>query len=275
MLKTDFIWLLLWQIKIIDMTVYGISLLAVIPIRATPSDKSEMVSQLLFGETYKVLDQKKKWHLIQSDCDGYEGWIDTAQSTTISVSQWDSYTKAGHFFLSKPVIAISTNDNPNQVVGFGSTFCTELNTIFPKLGLEIPISDLVEFPSNFEADNMTAYAKMWLGSTYLWGGKSVFGVDCSGLVQVCAKLSGYKLLRDASMQATQGKIIDFLEETKAGDLAFFDNEEGTIIHVGILLGDQKIIHASGKVRIDIIDHHGIYNTDIQNYTHKLRFFRRL
>jgi len=114
-----------------------------------------------------------------------------------------------------------------------------------------------------------------LGSTYMWGGKSVFGLDCSGFTQLCAKLAGYQLLRDASLQATQGQIIDFLEETKAGDLAFFDNEESNITHVGIMLGEQQIIHASGKVRIDIIDHQGIYNIDIQKYTHRLRFFRRL
>ncbi len=257
------------------MTDYGISILAVIPIRALPSDKSEMVTQLLFGETYKVLDNKGKWFLIQADYDGYEGWIDTAQHAAISESAWNNYNKATHYHLSKPINAIKTNENKALMVGFGSTFCREINTIFPKLGLDFPDSDIIEFPPQFDADKMTAYAKMWLGSTYLWGGKSVFGVDCSGFTQLCAKLAGYQLLRDASQQATQGQIVDFLQETQAGDLAFFDNEEGNITHVGIVLDEQKIIHASGKVRIDSIDHQGIYNADIQKYTHKLRFFRRL
>lgn len=257
------------------MTDYGISILALIPVRALPSDKSEMVTQILFGETYKVLDRKGKWHLVQADYDGYEGWIDSAQSKIISESAWINYNKATHFYLSKPAKAIKTKENAGLMVGFGSTFCQEINTIFPKLGLDFPADDLIKFPVGFDADKMTAYANMWLGSTYLWGGKSVFGVDCSGFTQLCAKLAGYQLLRDAFLQATQGQIVDFLQETKTGDLAFFDNEEGNITHVGIVLGEQKIIHASGKVRIDSIDHQGIYNADIQKYTHKLRFFRRL
>lgn len=257
------------------MTFYGISILAVIPVRATPSDKAEMVTQLLFGETYKVLEKKKKWHLIQGDYDGYEGWIDATQSIIINESAWTSYNKSPHYYLSKPVKEIKTSENNKLTVGFGSVFCQEINTIFPKLGLDFPDDDFIEFPSDFDADKMTVFAKMLLGSTYMWGGKSVFGLDCSGFTQLCAKLAGYQLLRDASLQATQGQIIDFLEETKAGDLAFFDNEESNITHVGIMLGEQKIIHASGKVRIDIIDHQGIYNADIQKYTHKLRFFRRL
>lgn len=261
--------------KYIGMTVYGISVLAVIPIRALPSDKAEMVSQLLFGETYKVLDSKGKWCLIQTDYDGYEGWIDAAQHAQINETAWTSYNKATHYFLSIPVKEIKTNENEALAMGFGSTFCEEINTIFPKLGLNFPSDDLIKHPTDFDADKMTAYAKLWLGSTYLWGGKSVFGVDCSGFTQLCAKLAGYQLLRDARLQATQGHIVDFLQETHAGDLAFFDNEEGNITHVGIVLDNQKIIHASGKVRIDNIDHQGIYNTELQKYTHKLRFFRRL
>ncbi|MBU2558031.1 MAG: C40 family peptidase [Bacteroidetes bacterium] len=257
------------------MTTYGISTLAVIPMRSQPSDKAEMVNQLLFGETYKILAEKGKWLLIVSDSDGYEGWIDHVQNTTISKNQWIQYLKAPKTFLSKPVTAIVREDLPPMFLSFGSCISSEIKNIFPESGFIFPKEDRIELPDSFDADKMTAYASLWLGSSYLWGGKSVLGVDCSGMVQLCAKLSGYQLFRDASQQATQGEIIDFLEEAKPGDLAFFDNEEGTIIHVGILLEKQKIIHASGKVRMDNIDHHGIYNSDIQSYTHKLRFIRRL
>jgi cell wall-associated NlpC family hydrolase len=119
----------------------------------------------------------------------------------------------------------------------------------------------------------TAY--MYMNTPYLWGGKTPFGIDCSGMVQMVYKLNGYNLLRDASQQATQGEALSFIEESEPGDLAFFDNEEGRIIHVGILLEDHHIIHAHGKVRIDRLDHLGIYNVDTQRHTHKLRVIKKI
>jgi cell wall-associated NlpC family hydrolase len=116
---------------------------------------------------------------------------------------------------------------------------------------------------------------MYLNAPYLWGGVTPFGIDCSGFTQMVYKLNGYKLKRDASQQATQGEALSFIEESEAGDLAFFDNEEGKIIHVGIIMSDNYIIHASGKVRIDRIDHLGIYNVDTERHTHKLRVIKKI
>ena len=110
---------------------------------------------------------------------------------------------------------------------------------------------------------------------YLWGGKSTFGIDCSGLTQQVYKLGGYELPRDAYQQAELGEVLSFVEEAEPGDLAFFDNADGKIIHVGIILGDYKIIHAHGKVRIDPFDSNGIFNTDSQKYSHKLRFIKKV
>jgi gamma-D-glutamyl-L-lysine dipeptidyl-peptidase len=114
-----------------------------------------------------------------------------------------------------------------------------------------------------------------LNSPYLWGGKTPFGIDCSGFTQMAYKLAGIKLRRDAWQQAEQGHTINLLEETEPGDLAFFDNDEGNIVHVGIILRDHKIIHAAGKVRIDSIDHYGINNKELKKYTHKLRLIKRM
>lgn len=126
-----------------------------------------------------------------------------------------------------------------------------------------------------EKSNLIITAFMYLNAPYLWGGKTPFGIDCSGFTQMVYKLNGYKLMRDASQQATQGEALSFIEESEPGDLAFFDNEEGNIIHVGIIMSDNYIIHASGKVRIDRLDHLGIYNPETNRHTHKLRVIKKI
>ncbi len=114
-----------------------------------------------------------------------------------------------------------------------------------------------------------------MNAPYLWGGKTPFGIDCSGFTQMVYKLNGHALLRDASEQASQGIALSFIEESEPGDLAFFDNSEGQIIHVGIIMEDNHIIHAHGKVRIDRLDHSGIYNIDKKIHTHKLRVIKKI
>ena len=118
-------------------------------------------------------------------------------------------------------------------------------------------------------------AFIFLNTPFLWGGKTPFGIDCSGFTQMVYKLCGYQLLRDAKKQATQGEVLSFIEESEPGDLAFFDNENGEIIHVGIILKEYHIIHAFGKVRIDTLDHSGIFNAELQKHTHKLRVIKKM
>lgn len=251
---------------------FGICNLAIVPVRAEASDRSEQVSQLLFGEHFKIIEMTAKWVQVELAYDGYIGWIDSKQYQAISEEQYQILNNTPIVLNADLVEYITTPNNQLTSITLGASLSfldnEEINTSkYNFEGLKVcgekPKSDLVK----------TAF--MYLNAPYLWGGKTPFGIDCSGFTQMVYKLNGYKLLRDASQQATQGEALSFIEESEPGDLAFFDNEEGNIIHVGIMMENNYIIHASGKVRIDRLDHLGIYNAETNRHTHKLRVIKKV
>ncbi|MFS4481679.1 NlpC/P60 family protein [Hyunsoonleella sp. 2307UL5-6] len=246
---------------------YGICNLSIVPLRFEASDKSELVSQVLYGEWFKVIEKRKHWSKIRLAFDTYEGWIDNKQYLEIDA---DTY------------ITLNT-ENPKLTTDLVEFIQDEHDQLYPiQLGATLNGLSLLKhkFDGNFTQDklnkqNIVETAFLYLNSPYLWGGKTPFGIDCSGFTQMVYKLNGYKLLRDASQQATQGEALSFIEESEPGDLAFFDNADGAIIHVGIIMKDNYIIHAHGKVRIDRLDHSGIYNVDRKIHTHKLRVIKKV
>ncbi|KGO81801.1 SH3 domain-containing protein [Flavobacterium cauense R2A-7] len=251
---------------------FAICNLAIVPLRAEPSDRSELVSQVLFGEHFKILEQNDKWSRIQLAFDNYEGWIDNKQFQVISETNYNSLSNSASIMSADLVEYITTPNNSLLPITIGSSLSfldnSEINTSqFSFEGLKVcgikHKSELIK----------TAF--MYLNAPYLWGGKTPFGIDCSGFTQMVYKLNGYSILRDASQQATQGEALSFIEESEPGDLAFFDNEEGRITHVGMIMEDNYIIHAHGKVRIDRLDHLGIYNIDTGRHTHKLRVIKKI
>ena len=251
---------------------FGICNLAIVPLRLEPNDRSEMTSQVLFGEHFKILEQTEKWSRIEMGYDGYTGWIDNKQFR--SITQYD-YTKLADTapVLNADLIEyIATPDNHLMSIPIGAAV-TFLDT--PSLNTDNFVFEGLKASGITSKQNIVQTAFMYLHSPYLWGGRTPFGIDCSGFVQIVYKLNGYNLLRDASQQATQGEALSFIEESEPGDLAFFDNEEGRIIHVGIIMEDNHIIHAHGKVRIDRLDHLGIYNIDTKRHTHKLRVIKKI
>ncbi|MFE3847703.1 NlpC/P60 family protein [Flavobacterium sp. LB3P45] len=251
---------------------FGICNLAIIPLRFEPNDRSEIVSQVLFGEHFEILEQLKQWSRIKMQYDDYEGWVDSKQFQIISESSYNQLSTEAIILNADLIEYITGRSNLLMPIPLGSSLSfinhNEINTS----GFDF---EGTKTSGEKNKENLISTAFMYLNAPYLWGGKTPFGIDCSGFTQMVYKLNGYKLLRDASQQSTQGEPLSFIEESEPGDLAFFDNEEGNIIHVGIIMDDNYIIHASGKVRIDRLDHLGIFNSETNKHTHKLRVIKKI
>ncbi len=257
---------------------FGICLYSCIPAKKEASHSSEMVTQLLFGERYKVLKQERDWLQILTSADNYTCYIHQKQHQTLSEKEHAELEKQQKVCVKDVVQTVfSVTENAHFPVTIGSQL-----PHFKKGGFSIG-NRAYHYDGSIAYSNDKKTAKevldtayLFLHAPYLWGGRSPFGIDCSGFTQLVFKLNGYSLPRDAYQQVELGKPLGFVEEAEAGDLAFFDNEEGKIVHVGILLSNKEIIHASGSVRIDSFDHYGIFNQQ-QNrgYTHTLRVIKRL
>ncbi len=245
---------------------------AIVPLRAKPDDRSEMESQLLFGETFEILNNREQWYLIRNDFDGYEGWIDRKSFMII-----DKKIRKNGVYIVSPTASIRLPDNSLMHLTAGA-FLPSYDITRKVFGIHKEIYSLEEgetVDGEQSIDFLMQLAASYLNAPYLWGGMTHFGIDCSGFTQMLFRISGVaRLPRNASQQAKEGRLIDF-ENRQPGDLAFFVNPAGKIHHVGLVWFDGKIIHAHGKVRIDRLDIDGIFNEKTQILTHTLAAIKRI
>ncbi|WP_299017693.1 NlpC/P60 family protein [uncultured Polaribacter sp.] len=253
---------------------YGICNLSIVALRKEASHKSEMTNQVLFGEHFEILENQQKWSRIKLAFDGFEGFIDNKQFTSISYKEYQMLSEGNVSYSAELVDFITNVNNELTTITIGAVLPLLKET-------ECELSDETYsyqgaiFSGKLDKSAILKTSFTFLNCPYLCGGKSPFGIDCSAFTQMVYKLCGYQLQRNVIEQAAQGEVLSFIEESEPGDLAFFDNEEGEIVHVGVILNNYNIIHVHDKVRIDSLDHSGIFNTDLQKHTHKLRVIKKI
>lgn len=229
---------------------------AIAPLRAEPGEGSELESQILYGQTCHVLESgNKDWIRIRNMDDNYEGWTDR--------KHFSPDVRVRKYFVSDPVRLTETAAGI-QYLPFGSRLSEQ--EIFPG-------THTVEAVT-WDTGAILHYATLFRNAPYLWGGKTILGIDCSGFMQILCSLFSVNLPRNASQQALCGIEVPYGSH-QAGDLAFFTNENGKIVHVGILADMYHIWHASGKVRHDLLTQEGIIHNKNKKLTHKLHGIRRI
>ncbi len=242
--------------------------------RKEPSDRSEMVNQVLFGETMEILDSNEKWYMVKLNHDNYEGWVDKKQIELI-----DSIPPAAPIVNTAPLFVVRNQNDGFAFLPSGACI-NKVNETTIRAGKHTFSTSAQELINTVVPTDIALGAMIFLDTPYLWGGRTLMGIDCSGFTQLVYRISGKSLPRDAWQQAQIGTDVTFLEEANTGDLAFFDNSDGKITHVGIVIAQKDsaiktIIHASGKVRLDKLDHQGIFNLETGQYSHNLRMIKRI
>jgi gamma-D-glutamyl-L-lysine dipeptidyl-peptidase len=243
-------------------------------VRSQPNHRSEMVGQMLFGELGEILKKQDNWLNIRQLWDDSMGWIDVRQTENITPSEVDFFEKnnAHSLSLTEPVLA----DDHFVPILIGSSL-PAFDGIRFKIGERaFTFSGQTIFNHSIEptGEFLARIAKKYLFAPHLSGGRSPFGMDVAFFAQLIYKMVGIKIAATTDEQVKQGRVVHFMEETQAGDLAFFDDARGRIDHVGLIISDTHLLHVDGFVRADRVDHFGIFNENLGKYTHQMRVVKR-
>ena len=257
-----------------------LALHSVIPVRTEPREGAEQSTQMLFGELATVSDEQPRWTKIRLESDGQEGWVDAKMITPMSDEEYRSYSESLPSAATvKFPMAYAVSENNGQTIPLtAGTRLTHYNDgRFEVLGVGFRIDPnmVITHALEMNQENLLQAVRFFLNTPYLWGGKNAMGMDCSGFTQIVMSLFGRHLLRNASEQVTQGEAVDKLKKAQAGDLVFFDHEDGKISHVGIVIDAERVIHCSGRVKVEKLDETGIFNAETGNYSHHLCAIRRI
>lgn len=274
---------------------YAIVLHSVVPVRCEPREGAEQETQLLFGEVCRITETLPRWYKIRNEADGAEGYVDAIMVTPMSDEEHATYTAALASATARVkfpmTYAVSENNQQTIPLTLGTRLAGYKDGQFEVLGVSFRIDSaaVAEQPLPLNQKTLMQVMRFLLNTPYLWGGKNAMGLDCSGMTQTVMSLFGINLPRNASQQAKCGEQVKCLKDAKAGDLVFFDHADSDcdgslphncagdtrITHVGLLLDAERVIHCSGRVKIEHIDERGILSTERQGYTHHLAAIKRM
>ena len=274
----------------------AISLHSIVPVRAEAREGAEQETQMLFGELCQIINDQSpitNWTHVRLESDGPEGWVDAKMITPMTDKEYAAYKKALKTAATVAFpMAYAMSENNGQTIpltagtkltNFQSPTTNEAGPArFEVLGVGFRIDStmVITEPRELNQENLLQTVRFFLNVPYLWGGKNAMGMDCSGFTQTIMSLFGKHLLRNASQQATQGQEITNLQNAQAGDLVFFakspiTNHKSKITHVGIVIDPERVIHCSGRVKVEKLDTTGIFSAERGDYSHYLVSIRRI
>ena len=274
---------------------YAVVLHSVVPVRQEPREGAEQDTQLLFGELCRIIETVPGWYKIHNESDGAEGYVDAIMVSPMSDEEYTAYSAALGRSTARVMLpmtyAVSDNNGQTIPLTLGTLLPDYANGQFQVLGVSFRIDSaaVAEQPMPLNQNNLMQVLRFMLNTPYLWGGKNALGMDCSGMTQTVMSLFGIRLPRNASQQVNCGEQVKSLSMAQPGDLVFFDHADTDcngslphncsgdtrITHVGLLLDSERVIHCSGRVKIEHIDERGILSTERQGYTHHLAAIKRM
>jgi hypothetical protein len=255
----------------------GISFQGFIPIRREPSESSEMVSQVLFGETFEIRESRGAWRLISLDFDGIEGWVGSESINSFEeADRTEKGPEGAPGMVVHPMVELTDRSHGGKLIlPAGSLLHGQPGKGYTIRGMQFECSTEGAIVIPGSRADPEQISEALLSIPRLHGGRSGFGFDAPGLIQFLCRAMGISIPRNCREQAGVGSAINFIHEVRKGDLAFFDNPDGVITHVGMVLGKNRLVHVYDRVRIDKLDQQGIFSTEREGYTHRLRIIKRI